>query len=432
MLSRTVKTLGAMLALSLLLLAAACGGDDQDTDAPETTTQTAQAAQTTQTAQATETTTQAAEATLVNVATTTNIIADWVSIVGQDRVNVFAMLPPNADPHTFQPGARDVARVADADVVLSIGLGLEEAWLTELLTNTAKDESAIVELGEAEAIGAIEFAAGHAGELELLEGLEHIVHEVEEGEISAEEGLEEVAELLAAMEAMEEEHHEEEGEEELPEMIEEILAMVQAGSLDPEEAIEELEHLTEEGEEGHEGHGHGLLDPHFWFDPLRVKEAVNSIAAKLSELDPEGAQVYHTNAAAYNQELDALHAWIEGEVAKLPGDHRKLVTSHDSFQYFALRYGFEVVGTVLPINLDREPTAQELAELVEIIEHEGVTAVFTEKSQSDRMGRRVAEETGAELIGGLYTGSLGEPGGEAGTYIELMRYNTSTIVEALE
>ena len=430
MLRSRVRSLGGVLVLSLLLLiAAACGGDDPEEQATQTTQTTQAAAQTTQAAE----TPQTAEATLVNVATTSNIIADWVSIVGQDRVDVFAMLPPNADPHTFQPGARDVARVADADVVLSIGLGLEEAWLTDLLANTAKDESAIVELGEAEGIDAIEFASGHAGEVELLEGLNHIVHEVEHGEISAEEGLEEVAELLAAMEAMEEEHHEEEeGEEELPAMIEEILAMVQAGSLDPEEAIEELEHLGEEGEEGHEGHGHGLLDPHFWFDPLRVKEAVNIIAAKLSELDPEGSAVYQSNAAAYNQELDTLHAWIEQEVAKLPEDHRKMVTSHDSFQYFAERYGFEVVGTVLPLNLDREPTAQELAELVEIIEHEGVTAVFAETTQSDRMGRRVAEETGAQLVGTLYTGSLGEPGGEAGTYIELMRFNTTAIVEALQ
>ena len=416
MLPSALKSFGAVLVMSLLLLAAACGEDSPAADAPQNQSATQ--------------TTQAAEATLVNVATTSNIIADWVSIVGQDRVSVFTMLPPNADPHTFQPGARDVARVADADVVLSIGLGLEEAWLTDLLTNTAKDESAIIELGEG--IDALEFASGHAGEVELLEGLSHIVHEVEEGEISAEEGLEEVAELLAAMEAMEEHHEEEEaGEEELPAMIEELLAMVQAGGLDPEEAIEELAHLTEEGEEGHEGHGHGLLDPHFWFDPLRVKEAVSSIAAKLSELDPEGAQVYQANASAYNQELDALHGWIQEEVAKLPADRRKLVTSHDSFQYFAERYGFEVVGAILPTNIEREPTAQELAELVETIEHEGVSAIFAEKSQSDRLGRRIAEETGAQLIGGLYTGSLGEADGEAGTYIDLMRYNVTTIIEAL-
>ena len=212
MFSRTAKTLGAMLALSLLLLAAACGGDSPAADEPQQQPAT-QTTQTTQAAQASETT-QAAEATLVNVVTTSNIIADWVSIVGKDRVNVFAMLPPGADPHTFQPGARDVARVADADVVLSIGLGLEEGWLTELVSNAAADESAIIELGETAEINAIESADTHAGPSELLEGLDHIIHEVEDGEISAEEGLEELAELVAAVEAMAHGHEDEDEHDE--------------------------------------------------------------------------------------------------------------------------------------------------------------------------------------------------------------------------
>ena len=281
-----------------------------------------------------------------------------------------------------------------------------------------------------EGVDPIEFAESHAGAVAILEGVSHVVHEVEEKEISAAEGLEEIAALLAEGEG--EEHADEEaGEEELPELVMAIIGRVEAGELEADEAIEAIEELTSEGEEEHEGHGHGLLDPHFWFDPLRVKEAVNDIAARLSALDPDGSQVYQDNAAAYNQELDTLHAWIEQEVAGLPEEKRKLVTSHDSFQYFAERYGFEVVGAIFPVNIEREPTAQKLAGLVETIEREGVSAIFTEKSQSDRLGRRVAEETGAEVIGGLYTGSLGKPGGEAVSYLEMMRYNIQTIVEAL-
>ena len=203
------------------------------------------------------------------------------------------------------------------------------------------------------------------------------------------------------------------------------------GILGETEGHEEHGHEAEHGEED-DGHGHGELDPHFWFDPLRVKQAVNSIAARLSTIDPAGQTFYRDNAAAYNRELDDLHAWIEERVASLPEDHRVLVTSHDSFQYFAQRYGFEVAGAIFPVSTEAEPTAQDLAELIEIIEHEGVHAVFGEKSHSDRLARRISEETGATLIGGLYTGSLGEEGGEAGTYIDLMRYNTSTIVEALQ
>jgi ABC-type Zn uptake system ZnuABC Zn-binding protein ZnuA len=197
------------------------------------------------------------------------------------------------------------------------------------------------------------------------------------------------------------------------------------------------EHEGREEQEGHEEHGdevhaHGQLDPHFWFDPLRVKQAVNVIADRLSELDPEGQGFYRSNAAAYNRDLDDLHSWIQAEVAKLSEERRLLVTSHDSFQYFAQRYGFQVVGAVMPITTGKEPTAQELAALVETIERQGVPAVFAEKSHSQRLAKRIAEETGAQLIGGLYTGSLGKTGGEAGAYLDLMRYNVTTILEALQ
>ena len=196
-----------------------------------------------------------------------------------------------------------------------------------------------------------------------------------------------------------------------------------------EEHGHEDEHM-EEGEGEHE-HAHGELDPHFWFDPLRVQQAVNAIAAQLSTADPAGQTMYRENAAAYNRELDDLHAWIEEQVSVLPDDHRVLVTSHDSFQYFAQRYGFEVAGAIFPVTTEVEPTAQDLAMLIETIEHEGVHAVFTERSHSERLAQRVAEETGAELVAGLYTGSLGEPGSEADNYIDLMRHNTTIMVEAL-
>ena len=192
------------------------------------------------------------------------------------------------------------------------------------------------------------------------------------------------------------------------------------------------EHGHQEHKDHGDGHDHGALDPHFWFDPLRVKQAVDVIEAQLSTIDPEGRSFYQANAAAYNRELDALHAWIQQEVARLPEERRLLVTSHDSFQYFAQRYDFEVVGAVMPATTEVEPTAQELAHLVETIKHEGVPAVFAEKSHSQRLAKRIAEETGAKLIGGLHTGSLGEPGGEAGTYIDLMRYDVRTIVESLQ
>ena len=307
----------------------------------------------------------------LSIVTTSNIIADWVRAVGQDRVEVFPMLPVNTDPHTFQPGARDVAQVADAVLVFSAGLSLEGGWLDDLVKNAAGDPDKIVPLGNQVApIDFVEIFEEHAGE--------------------------------------------------------------EPGGNEGNEGAEEPGHAGEDGEDHGDEDGHGSLDPHFWFDPLRVKQAVNSIADQLSTADPAGQTIYRDNAAAYNRELDALHAWIQEEVEQLPEERRMLVTSHDTFQYFAQRYSFKVVGAIFPVTTEREPTGQELAEIVETIKREGVPAVFAEKSHSDRLGRRIAEETGATLIGGLYTGSLGPPGGEAGTYLDLMRYNVNTIVEALQ
>ena len=275
-------------------------------------------------------------------------MADWVSNVGGDSVDVFSLVPVGADPHTFQPGAKDVARIAEADLVLSVGLGLEGAWLHDLLENAARDESAIIEMGEI--VDPIEFAQGHADEVEVLEEISHVVHEVEEGEISPDEGIEELKELLA--EGEEEEEGDHEGEEELPEMVLEIIAKVEDGEMAAADAIEAIEELTEEGEDEHADHGHGLEDPHFWFDPLRVKIVVNDIAARLSVLDPERGSTYTANASAYNAKLDELHSWTEEQVGIVPEDRRLLVTSHDSYGYFANLYGFEVVG-VSPVDHHR-------------------------------------------------------------------------------
>ena len=371
---------------------------------------------------------QEPEATRVSVVTTTNIMADWVSNVAGDNVEVFSLVPVGADPHTFQPGARDVARIAEADLVLSVGLGLEGEWLHDLLESAARDEEAIIEMGEL--VDPIEFAFGHADEVELLEGISHIVHEVEEGEISPEEGIEELKELLAEGEE-EEEEGDHEGEEELTEHVLEIIGEVDGGEMSAADAIEAIEGLTEEGEDEHADHGHGLEDPHFWFDPIRVKIVVDDIAARLSVLDPDGGSTYTANASAYKAKLDELHSWTEQQVEAVAEERRLLVTSHDSFGYFANLYHFEVVGVVLSTTTDVEPSAGDLAELVHEVEENNVPAVFGETTVSERLAKAVATESGAELVR-LYSGSLGPEGSDAATYIEMVRTNVDLIVQALK
>ncbi len=425
--SRALRLVGAaLLVLALLFVLGACSDDSAPTSTPAPTP--------------------------VQVVATTSIVVDWVEHIGGDHVEVFSIVPAGSDPHGFQPGARDVAKIADADLVLSVGLGLEGSWLTELVQNAARDSSSIVELGEA--IDPIEFAEGHADEVELIEGISHAVHEAEEGELTPEAAIEEVKELLIAFEeaeAAEEGHEGEEGEEDEEEgphadeameeeeeghgeepadVAGEIIERYESGELTVEEALEALEGLGEEGEEEHEDHGHGEEDPHFWFDPLRVKVAVDDIAARLSAMDPDRAAVYNANASAYNVRLDELHAWTLEQVEVVPEEHRLLLTSHDSLGYFANLYGFEVIGVILGVSTEREPSAEDLADLVDEVEEEGIPAVFGETTVSERLAGAVAEESGAKLVR-LYSGALGGEGSGAETYIEMVRTNVSRIAEAL-
>ncbi len=362
--------------------------------------------------------------TAINVVTTTSIVADWVENIGGDNVEVFSLVPRGVDPHGFQPGARDVARIADADLVLTVGLGLEESWLRELLQNAARDPATIIEL--ADSIEPIEFAQSHIEDVDFIEGLSHMVHEVEEGEISAEEGLEEIAEMLEGVE-----HHGEGEEAEEPtDMAHEILSQFESGQINAEEAIEEIEHITGEGEEEHEGHGHGVHDPHFWFDPLRVKLVINDIAARLSAIDSRRSDTYSANASAYGARLEELHAWTAEQIALVPEERRLLVTSHDSLGYFAEQYGFRVVGVVLGSTTEAEPSAEHMVELTHEVEELGVPAIFGETTASERLANTVATESGARLVR-LYSGSLDGQDTVAGTYIGMMRTNVELIVEAL-
>ena len=192
------------------------------------------------------------------------------------------------------------------------------------------------------------------------------------------------------------------------------------------------EHDEDEHGHGHEGHDHGPLDPHFWFDPIRVKVAVNEIAARLSAIDPEGAETYLRNAAEYGEQLDELHAWVQEQVSTVAPERRLLVTSHDAFSYFAELYGFEVVGLVIPsLATHVEPSAEHIAALVEVVREHDLPALFGETTVSERLAQTIATETGAQLFR-LFSGSLGPEGSGADTYLGMVRTNVERIVEALK
>jgi ABC-type Zn uptake system ZnuABC Zn-binding protein ZnuA len=171
-------------------------------------------------------------------------------------------------------------------------------------------------------------------------------------------------------------------------------------------------------------------DPHFWLDPLSVITYVDNIRAGLTKVDPAGAEIYAANAAAYQLKLRTLDKWIAGRVAAIPAGRRLLVTNHESFSRFAARYGFTVVGTILPsAESESAPSAEGLVSLVETIKATGAPAVFLETGNSPDLAMQLARETGIAVVTDLYTHSLGP---DAPTYIDMMHWNVDHIVEALK
>jgi zinc/manganese transport system substrate-binding protein/manganese/iron transport system substrate-binding protein len=119
-------------------------------------------------------------------------------------------------------------------------------------------------------------------------------------------------------------------------------------------------------------------------------------------------------------------------VAQIPSERRKLITNHDTWGYFAERYGFAIVGTVFAgVSTEQEPSAQEIAALVERIRAENVPAVFTENTVNTRLAEQIAAEAGVQVVTDLYTDALGEAGSAGDTYIKMMRHNVAQIVAAL-
>ena len=255
-----------------------------------------------------------------------SFLADIAQSVAGERFDVEVLIPPGSDPHTFQPTPQDVTKIANSQVLIANGAGLEE-WLQEILDN----------------------AGGERLVIEAAEGL--------------------------------------------------------SGN------------LSRPG------------DPHFWLDPNYVIHYAEEIRDGYIIVDPAGEAVYIQNTADYILQLEELDSWIAGQVEQIPSERRMLVTNHESFGYFADRYGFIIIGTIIPnVSTGSSPSAQQLVELIEAIKATSTAAIFLESGTNPELAEQVAREAGVKVIKDLLTHSVSPPGG----YIDMMKYNTLAIVEALK
>jgi ABC-type Zn uptake system ZnuABC Zn-binding protein ZnuA len=266
----------------------------------------------------------------LKVVTTTTVFADIVQNIGGSRVAASSIIPPGVGPEDYEPKPDDAKKLADASLIVSNGVGLDD-FLGRLLASGTGGQTPHLVLGDGIPV------------------------------------------------------------------------------------------MTVDGEE----------NPHFWLDPTLVKQYyLPAIAVRLAELDPDGKVTFDANLASYGARLDALDTELKAEVATIPEANRKLVTFHDAFPYFARHFGFEMVGVVLE-NVGQDPSAADLAALVEKVRAAGVKAVFSEAQFSPKLTETLATEAGiTSVVTTLYNDALGPA--PADTYLGLMRWNVSQIVPVLK
>jgi len=211
---------------------------------------------------------------------------------------------------------------------------------------------------------------------------------------------------------------------ELAEGIDESNAWVY---LEGEEHDEEEgeEHSEEEGEE----HGHGGTDPHIWLDPKGAAIYVNRIAARVAAELPERAMAIESARDAGLAEIAALDEELRVGFAAIDASTRKIVTFHDAFGYFARAYEIEIVGVAVEAP-GQEPSAKEIAALIDAIKAAGVTSVFSEAQFPSKVLDQVAAETGATVLENLYSDALGDA--PANSYLGAMRANASAILASFK
>ncbi|MFM7678945.1 MAG: metal ABC transporter solute-binding protein, Zn/Mn family [Roseiflexaceae bacterium] len=192
-------------------------------------------------------------------------------------------------------------------------------------------------------------------------------------------------------------------------------------------------HGAEEDTHAEDAHGHGgEFDPHVWHDVQLTMRMVQTIRDGLIMALPDQQATLTANAQAYLDELAALDAEIVAKVATLPITKRQIVTNHDTFQYFARRYQFTVLGTALgSISTESaDPGAAKIAALADDIRAANVPAIFVENVANPKLIEQIASTAGVQVAPSLYTDALSSSG-DATTYVDMMRYNVETIVTAL-
>ncbi len=411
-----------------------------------------------------------------------SFIADMAQNVAGERIKIDTLMPIGLDPHAFEPTPQDVAKISDSRILIVNGAGFEE-WLDEVIANAGGERTLIEAAAGLQSRTARE---GEEAEMSPKEKAEELCATL------ADKPLKEEKQAGSDANSAIELHHEHESDHEHKAELLSLKLNSQTDSsfagfvrMNVEEEGDtviaagpgELKLPTTEGSpvEGEEtltlncagvnqaliaeltpgeyllklsgfqsettpllagpiaGHHHHQGDPHFWLDPINAIKYVENIRDGLIQADPAGKEIYTQNAANYIAKLKDLDQFIQQEVSIVPPEKRLIVTNHESFGYFADRYGFKIIGTIIPsVSTNASPSAQQLARLIDHIKGAKATAIFLETGSNPNLAKQIAQETGIKVVSELFTHSITEAGGKAPTYIDMMKYNVKAIVNALK
>ena len=284
------------------------------------------------------------EETELKIMTSTPILADWVNQITDNQPAVKSIMPYGVDPHSYTPGAKDIADIAELDLIFTVGPNYEAKSFSKFLENHP----------EIKEVHLIDY-------ISPIENEDHDDHD-EHGKTDDHD----------------DDDHDEHGKKD--------------------------DHDDDDHDEHHD---HGTYDPHFWFDPTKVIFAINKITEELSLLNPEDANKYQTRASEYTAELENLDAYIKESLSTIPKDHRNLMTVHESLGYLANRYDLNLVHAVIP-NLDSSIgiTPQNLVEAIKVIQENDIHALFLENETPEKTANTVAHETGIKIVTGLNVETL--------------------------
>lgn len=292
--------------------------------------------------------------------------------VGGDLADVELLVPSGTEPHDWEPTPQDIAKIEDADLLVYNGAGME-SWVDQV-----RDASSSAKL---------RFVEASKG-LDIMEGSEEEEHQHEHD--SADE------------------HAHESGEEH-------------------DHAVEEAH--DHEGEEAH-GHDHGGLDPHVWLSPKLAVQEVRNIEAAFAEADPKNAARYTSNADAYVAKLEALDAEFKSGLSETK--RTDFITQHAAFGYLARDYGLTQIP-IAGLSPDQEPSAREMADVVEFAKQHDVKTIFFETLVSSKVAETIATEIGAQTdVLNPLEGLTSEETAAGEDYLSVMRKNLDALKKALD